>query len=255
MEFFYELLGSPWFMYAQMAFTVAMLVHVYRNGSEQYWFWIVLFFQPIGAWIYFIAVFIRNFSFGRGIATEPWAQKKLSLRELRYRAERTPTVANRMALAERLIEKGQHAEAIPMLEEVVVADPILCKAMYDLAVCHLACNEPRLAVGFLKKLLARDFRWSNYRAWPTLIDAHVACGEALGALHASRELAKMMPTLENKCVLAEHLIDNKLHAEAAEVLDRALEDYAYLPFGKRWKNWFVARRAQKLLAEADKGNK
>jgi len=254
MEFFSELMMSPWYFYAQMAFTIAMLIHVYRSGAEFYWFWIVLIFQPIGSWVYFFAVFLRGFSFGRGgMSTDALWQKKLSLDELRYRAERTPTVANRMALAERLIEKGKHADAIPMLEEVVVADPILCRAMYDLAVCHLACNEPRLAVGFLKKLLARDYRWSNYRAWVTLIEAHVASGESLEALQASRELAKMVPTLENKCILAEHLIDNKLHSEAAEVLDRALEDHAYLPFGKRMKNWSLARHAQKLLNEAEKG--
>jgi tetratricopeptide (TPR) repeat protein len=112
-----------------------------------------------------------------------------------------------------------------------------------------------LAIAFLKKLLERDYRWSNYRAWNTLIDAHMACGERLEALNASRELAKMMPTLENKCHLAEHLIENNLHAEAVDILDRALEDHAYTPFGKRLKNWSWARLAQRLLNEAEKGSK
>ena len=253
MEFFSEYI-SPWWFYAQMAFTVAMLIHVYRSGSEQYWFLIVLIFQPIGAWVYFFAVLLPKVSFGRTNPGDPWWQKKLSLEELRYRAERTPTVANRMALAERLIDKNKHADAIPLLEEVVAADPILCQAMYDLAVCHFACKEPKLAIAFLKKLHARDYRWSNYRGWPTLIDAHVACDEPVEALNACRELTKMVPTLEHKCLLAEHLIENKLHAEAVELLDHALEDHSYTPWGKRWKNWNWARQAQKLLTEAEKGS-
>jgi hypothetical protein len=251
MDFLWELLGSSWWFYVQGAFTIAMLIHAYRTGAEQYWFWIVLLFQPIGAWAYFFLVFLRTFSFGRGISTEGWFERKLSSDELRYRAERTPTVTNRMALAERLMDEGKHADAIPLLEEVVADDPILCQAMYDLAVCHLACKQSDLAVGFLKKLLQRDYRWSNYRAWRVLIDAHMASNAPIQALDACRELAKMMPTLENKCLLAEHLLDNKLRGEAIQLLDQALEDYDYLPWTKRWQNWSWARQARKLLADAE----
>ena len=75
------------------------------------------------------------------------------------------------------------------------------------------------------------------------------------AIAIGPDLAKMMPTLENKCHLAEHLIENNLHAEAVDILDRALEDHAYTPFGKRLKNWSWARLAQRLLNEAEKGSK
>ncbi len=60
-----------------------------------------------------------------------------------------------------------------------------------------------------------------------------------------------MPTLENRCLLAEHLLDNKLASEAIHLLDRALEEHSYTPFGKRMKNWRWARRAQQLLKEAE----
>lgn len=246
-----ELGHSPWF-FAQMAFTVGMVVHAYRNSSEMLWYWVILFFQPLGAWIYFFAIILRNVRIGGGVSTGPLWQKKLSLDELRYRAERTPTVVNRMALAQRLMERGHHAEAIPLLEAVMAADDIYCQPMHDLAVCHLAGNEPAKAVALLKRLLQRDYRWSHYRAWRTLIDAHSACNDPVEALKACRELEKMVPTLENKCLLAEHLVDNRLQPEAIELLDQALEDHAYSPLNKRLKNWRWARLAQRLLKEAER---
>jgi hypothetical protein len=103
----------------------------------------------------------------------------------------------------------------------------------------------------LRKLLDRDYRWGYYRAWRTLIDAQVACQKPDEALKACRELAKMLPTLENKCLLAEHLMDNNLKPEAIEVLDQALEDNDYLPWNKRLKNWSWARHARRLLQEAE----
>ena len=230
-----------------------MVLHAYRSGGEHFWVWalVIVFVQPIGPWIYFFFVFLPTIRIGRGVSTGPLWQKKLSLDELRYRAERTPTVVNRMALAQRLMEKGMHVEAIPLLEAVMAADDIYCQPMHDLAVCHLAGKEPVKAVALLKRLLQRDYRWSHYQAWRTLIDAHSACNEPLDALNACRELEKMVPTLENKCLLAEHLLDNHLQGEAIALLDQALEDHAYSPMSKRLKNWRWARMGQRLLKEAE----
>jgi hypothetical protein len=250
MDLLWERLSTSWWLYAQTGFTIAMLIHVYRSGAEPFWYFIILFLQPVGAWAYFIIVFGRGFRLG-GAATGPVWQKRLSLEELRYHAERMPTVNNRLALAQGLMAKSRHREAIPILEGVLAADQIHCQAMHDLALCHLACGAPEQAVAMLQRLLQRDYRWAYYKAWRTLIDAQGACKKPEEALKACRELAKMVPTLENKCLLAEHLLDNDLKPEAIEVLDQALEDHAYAPLGKRLKNWRWARQAHRLLREAE----
>jgi hypothetical protein len=249
MDLLWEQLGHSWWFYAQTLFTIAMLVHVYRFHSEQFWYFVILFLQPFGAWVYFFVVVVRGFRVGG--SSGPLWQKRLTLDELRYHADRMPTVNNRLALAEGLMAKGKHAEALPILEAVLAADQIHCQAMHDLALCQLACDAPEQAVAMLQRLLQRDYRWSYYRAWRTLIDAQSACEKPAEALKACRELAKMVPTLENKCLLAEHLLDNKLAPEAIEVLDQALEDHAYTPLSKRLKNWRWSRQAQQLLRQAE----
>src|SRR4051812_5187195 len=102
----------------QLAFTIWMMVDAYHRGAEQFWYWIILFFQPIGAWVYFFAVKLRTLrlpglpSHGAGTPSD----RKLSLEELRYRVDRSPTVANRLALAHRLMDRDMHEDAIAHLE-------------------------------------------------------------------------------------------------------------------------------------------
>jgi hypothetical protein len=102
----------------------------------------------------------------------------------------------------------------------------------------------------LERLLQRDPHWSDHRAWRTLIEVQEARGLPDEALKACRELERRSPTLENKCLLAEHLIDMNLGSEAADLLDQALDDHYFSPFGRRWRNWRWARRARQLLKEA-----
>jgi hypothetical protein len=236
----------------QLAVIVWMLVDAYQRHVEPFWYWIIFLFQPIGAWVYFFTSKFRTLRLGRMRPAVP-SERKLALDELRYRVERTPTVANRLALAQRLMEKELHAEAIPYLEAVLVIEPDYCGALHALAECRLATGAAEQAVAPLEKLLQRDYRWSNYRAWRTLIDVQLARSRPVDALAACRELEKRLPTLENKCLLAEHLLDNRIASEAVRVLDQALQDNHYAAWSARWRNRRWAREARRLLIEAEKG--
>src|SRR5438552_3640322 len=126
MDIFWELFGgAPLLVQGlsllQLAFTVWMVVDAYRHHADSFWYWIILFFQPIGAWIYFFAVKLPTLRLPRRRPGLTWGSN-LSLDELRYRVERTPTLANRFALAVRLMERGEHTAAIPYLEAVLAVE-------------------------------------------------------------------------------------------------------------------------------------
>lgn len=235
----------------QLAFTVWMMVDAYHRRVEMFWYWVIFFFQPIGAWIYFFAVKFQRGSLFRSRPAISW-ERKMSLDELRYCVERTPTVANRLALAERLMEKGEHAEAIPFLEAVLTVEPEYCVALHALAECRLATDNSEQALAPLEKLLRQDPRWTNYLAWRTLVDVHTARGRPADALTACRELAKRQPTMENKCLLAEHLLGNGMPSEAAHILHDALQEHHFAPWSARWRDAGLARKARRLLAAAEK---
>jgi hypothetical protein len=240
-----------WLLLPYAALCLWMLADTYRRGVEHFWLWIILIFHPIGTLAYFFVVKLPTLRLTRGFSSGPLWQRKLSLDELRYRVERTPTVMNRIALAERLMEKGGHADAIPHLEAALALDETYCQAMHDLAVCHLECKQPEQALPVLDKLMKRDNRWADYRGWKTLMSVHEALGRHDEVLKTCRELEKRMPVWENKCRLAELLIDQGHKGEAAQLLIQALEDHHFAPLKIRLRNWRWARHAQRLLAEAE----
>jgi hypothetical protein len=235
----------------QLAFTVWMMVDAYQRGVETFWYFLIFFFQPIGAWAYFFAVKFRTLRWPAKRLPHS-GQRNLSFEQLRYSVERAPTVANRIALAERLMEKGAYPEAIPLLEAVLAIEPDYSVVLHALAECRLATNNPEQAVAPLEKLIHRDPCWAHYRAWRTLLDVHRARRQPAAALATCREFAKRLPTLENKCRLAEHLLDNDRAAEAVELLDDALEEQRFSPWSARWHNRRWARMAHRLLLEAEK---
>lgn len=229
---------------AQLGFTLWMAVDAYRRGVGTMWLWIILFFQPLGAWVYFFVVKTADLP---GYKLGTLFQRRESLDALRYRAEQLPTLANHLAYAERLIERRDYAAAKPHLEAALAREPEHCQVRYSLAVCERALGNPAAALPHLEKLIARDRRWSDYAAWHAVIEIRKALNEPTTALSAARELARLAPTLEHQCLLAELLLDSGQQNEAAGMLERALQDHHYAPGPIRRRNRAWAKQAQRLL--------
>jgi hypothetical protein len=258
MEIIQDLIfANPLLSVAQTAFMVWMLVDAYRRQADTFWFLLIFFVPFIGAWAYFFVVKARDFQALRIGSISPGGlfQRRPSLDELRYRAEHMPTLVNQVNLAQRLIELGQHAEAIPYLQAALKTEPEHAPALYSLAVCHKEMGHPDWAVPLLQGLLSRDPRWSNYVAWHLLIEARTQAGDAAGALEACRELARLAPTLEHTCLLAEHLLAGGRTEEARNVLERSLRDHDYAPgpIRRRNRRWASAARRLRKRVEAESG--
>jgi hypothetical protein len=257
MHIFHDLFGPyyPYAMLAQAALTVWLLVDNNRRGGDTFWFWVILLFQPLGAWAYFFAVKLPTLQGAPGFQANgrlaALFQRRASLDELRYRAEHIPTLTNRLALAQRLIEKRLYGEAVPHLEAALKTEPDHGQVLYSLALCHARTGRPDQALPLLDRLLARDPRWSNYIGWHLLVEARDEKGDGAGALEACRELVRFAPTLQHHCLLAEHLLNQGRTDEARAVLERSLRDHAFAPgpIRRRNRRWAsAARRLQKSVA-------
>lgn len=244
MQFFYEFLFAyPMLSLLQGGFTLWMFVDASRRQVESFWLWVILLFQPLGAWAYFFTYKAREFS---GLKGFPWWQRRESLAELRYQAEQRPTLASHLALAERLIEHHEHAQAVPYLEAAMAREPDHCLVLYHLASCFTELEQADKALPLLQKIVARDRCWSDYKAWRLLIRARDQVGDGPGSLEACRELAKLSPTLEHRCILADHLLAQGQHQEAQGLLERALQDHYFAPVPVRRRNRAWAREARRL---------
>ncbi len=244
--YFYDLLyGHPYLTLAQGAFTVWMLVDAYRRQADTFWFLVIFLVPLLGAWAYFFAVKAKDY---HGFTVNlPFWQSRPGLEELRYRAEQIPTLANHLALAERLIEMGDHAAALPQLEAAQKKEPEHGQVLYFLALCHARQGRPELALPLLDRLMQRDPRWSNYSAWFLLIEIHDQNQDRQASLDNCRELVKLSPTLQHKCLLAEHLLAAGQKDEARRLLEGALQDHHFAPGPIRRRNRRWAGEARRFL--------
>ncbi len=238
---------SPLYL-AQLALTVWMLVDAYRRGADFYWYWIILVFQPLGAWAYFFLCKSKDFHVTRGWVTGLF-DRPASIEELRHRAERSGTLASRLELAERLTEAGEYAEALPHLEALLAREPDHCQALFLLAKSQRGLGHPEQALPALQKLIARHPSWRDYQAWHTLIDIRREAGDLAEALAGSRELARVAPRLEHKCLFAEHLLMTGEKVEAGNILEQGLEDYHYLTGLSRRRDRRWVGKAKQLLKQ------
>jgi hypothetical protein len=245
MQIFYELLYlHPFLALLQTALTVWMLIDAYRRPAEGFWMWVILLVQPFGAWIYLFVVKIRDFNTPQGWSL--W-QRGPSLAELRYRAEKTPTLASHLALAQRLIERHEYEQAIPHLESAAEIELDHGQVLYSLALCHARCEQPSKAVPLLERLVTKDPRWSHYRAWYLLIETRTLLNDSAGAVAGCRELVRLSSTMQHQCLLAEHLILAQQPLEAQTLLDQSLRDYSFAPGPIRWRNRRWAGQARRML--------
>jgi hypothetical protein len=227
----------------QVALTIWMLIDAQRRGADYFWFWIILLFFPIGPWLYFFAVKIGDF---RGTGGWPAFQRRPSVDELHYRAEKVPTLANHLTLAQRLIEQHDIEQALPHLQAALAMEPDHCQVLFGLAQCADEQGQPQAAIPYLERIVERDRRWSDYAAMRSLIRARTQAGNDAGALEAARELVRLSPTLEHQCLLAEQLIAKGLTDEAWQSLEQSLESHRYAPGPSRRRNRPWARQARRL---------
>jgi hypothetical protein len=247
LPFFSEM--SP--LYAlQAALTIWMLVDAGRRGVEGWWFWIILFFQPLGAWAYFFLYKVKDFAGGGGRLAGLFSRRP-SLDELRRRLERSPTAAAHLELGEGLVKAREYAEAVPHLEAVLAREPEHCRALFLLAASRRGLGRPDLAAGPLQKLVGCQPGWRDYEAWRTLVAVCREAGDSAGALARCRDLARVVPSLEHRCLLGENLLEAGEKVEARRVVELGLEEYRDLtgPSRRRDRRW--VGKARQILAQSN----
>src|SRR5712691_5146615 len=208
-----DLNGWTLFLLAQAAFTVWMFVDAGRRGVEPSWPWVIFLVQPVGAWAYFFVYKMKDFP-RAGHWLADLFHRRPSLEELHHRLEQSPTPANWLELGQRLVEREEYAEALPHLHAALEREPEHGGTLFLLALAQRGLGHPEEAVPPLEKIIARHAGWKDYKAWHLLITVCEESGDEARAVARCRELVRLVPTLENKCLLAVHLVEAGEKGEA-----------------------------------------
>lgn len=120
-----------------LAIDIIAIIHIVRNGHPQWWIYVVLFAPGVGALAFFL------FEVAPGLGTTPAGRKAVAEvrrsldpdKELRERArafDRAGTPKNAIDLAEELVRRGYHDDAV---------------ALYTRVMSGLFENDPALLIG------------------------------------------------------------------------------------------------------------
>lgn len=184
--------------------SVACAVHVVRTGRPYYWLWIVLFLPAAGCLVYFLAEILPDL--GRsGPVRQAVARAEGALTaerrftELAAQVAESPTVANRCALAEALLARGDPQGALLHYRDCLRpphdTDPL---PLLGLARCHFAINQPAEALAALDHLQAANPGYQSHEGHLLYARALEACGRTDEALAEYATLAPVYPGQEGR---------------------------------------------------------
>lgn len=230
----------------QHVFMAWMLVDAIRRGAPARWFWII--FIPFGEWFYFFMVKIHD-------PEMTWLknlfryEKPATLESLRYRYEQTPSLANRLRLAQALHDAGAYDEGAELFAAVLERQPETREALLGLALCRAGQGDDEAAVALLERLIEVDRAFGEYQPWLYLTEALWRLGRRDEALALLERLVATSPRLGHSVALAQLQVQADQPEAARETLWQALEHHDHAPRFAQRNNRGWARQAKRLLKQ------
>ena len=230
------------------AFNIWMIVDAIRRRAEIYWLLIIIFI-PFGSLIYFALVKLKDYDFSRLSGAVPARNVGGNIAELETAAVETPSVANKLALADALTEGERYADAMPIYREVLARDAQEKQALSGLARCLLGSGKPAEAAEQYELLLTEDRAYRDYSAALEYAEALWQAGRFDDAIDLMTGLAATTRYINHRVGLAWYLQQHGRNERAREVLKELLVDYAEAPefVKRRDRDW--AKRAEKMLKD------
>ena len=212
--------------YLALAFQLWMLVDCVKRRADFYWYIVLLI--PFGAWVYFFVVKVHDFNLA-------WLRRMLkrdgasTLRELRYRVDKTPSAENRIRLADALFDQGQYGEAADLFRLALESHPQDLLAMTGLGFSLKELGRLDEAITHLGRVVEEQPSFRDYTVCLELADAYKKAGRSGEATAVLEGLVVAQPTVKHRLALAEHLSDLGRRRDAQALLETALEDHEYSP--------------------------
>ena len=129
------------------------LVHFFRRRPDGFWFFVILFFGPLGAVIYFIAEVVPDFDLLRAHFRR--AARRRRVKELEAIVEENGAVGNLEELADLSFDEGQFARARELYDKLLkMSRPTSVDPFYRRGLSALALGDAAAAVADLEKVVA-----------------------------------------------------------------------------------------------------
>jgi hypothetical protein len=207
----------------ELAVQVLFAMHAYRTGRGQSWIYIILIFPLMGSLLYFLLEVAPDIVRGpAGQQMRSRMRKALDpekeYRGAKYAFDTTPTVDNRIRLAQILNARRDYGAVIALLEPALTnhfaEDPMLLEG---LAYAYFDKGDYKKALEYIQKLFDREDRPPQSYIRLLRCRAIVASGEAERGCRELEHLTRFFPGEEARIALAQ-LHEQMGHREAAKAV-------------------------------------
>lgn len=233
-----------------LAFNAWMLFDAYKRKAETHWLWIIAA-VPGGSLIYFFLVRMKARD-AKALQKRVVSSLKgpTSVDELQFAFDESPSVANRVALAQGLFDAKRFSDALAHFEEVLAERPREPDALYGIGACNLELGNATNAIEPLRKLIDINPTYREFIGYQQLAQALERMNQLDEAVALLGKLAKSYPRLPHVVVFCDYLQKAGRGDEAMQRLANALRSHDASPphTRKLYREW--ARRARRTLASA-----
>ncbi len=234
----------------QSAFSLWMLVDAAQRGPAYYWYPIIL--MPFGEIVYFFTVkvhdpeFLWMKSFVHRLTT-----KRVTIDELRYQREHSPSYENQVALAMALHDEKQFQEARGLFEGLLRNYPESSESLFGLALCLVGLEDYASAVEPLQRLRCQEPAYKDYEGWTILANCLHRTDRLEEAVEVARELVEKSPRLNHRIYYAHYLRLVQRINESREELETGLLEHRHAPRFLRRQQGAWARQAKQMLKQLE----
>ena len=209
--------------------TVWMAVDVVRRGRAQYWLWIMLLSNPLGAVIYFFAEYLDHSPLLSWTGQHLPKVTAADLRQAEADVHRLDNAATWLAYATALRARKQYQQAVDAATKAVDRDPANVDAQYELALALMDAKRPAEAIRPLERVVARNRSFDSEQALFLLGRAQFVNDDLEGAQRSLEEVGSRSSRPEFLYELAALQAQLGDRASAARTLQRVIHEAELVP--------------------------
>jgi hypothetical protein len=230
-----------------LAIQVISVIHIMRTGRDRTWIYVVVFLPLVGSIVYVLVELLPDLLSGRnarkvGAGVARIVNPGGKIRDLQARLDFSPTVENRMALAEAWAEEGEHGKAAELYKACLEGIHKNDRHIMSLIGRELqACGENARAREWFEKILSLRGSFDEDRDSLSYAMSLDALGENEKADAAYRNAAAGSMGLEAQYRHASFLRRTGRKDEADRLVSAMLQAFEQLPpyarrSGREWIN-------------------
>jgi len=225
-----------WYSFASVAYSIFLiwtLFDSYRRFGFSYWLWLILLFQPFGAFLY-VLVNLRYIT--QGLSHDAGGGRGLfglglkpQISRLEQQMKIAETEALRAELAELYFKDKRHDDAQRLFAQVLEREPENQEALFFLARICVEKKDPAAAHAYFERLMALNRKYRFGLAWLKHGEVLEQLDRRAEALEALRQVSRSFPRPLTEFAYAKLLAQDGQQGKAREVLEYMLSTSAEAP--------------------------